>query len=424
MAVFLVLPYLRIQGRPAVLLDLPKREFLLLGARFLATDTVLFMLLMISTLIGVFLVTALLGRVWCGWGCPQTVYMEFLFRPLEYAIEGGPRGVAELDRRGGLQARRVLKYFVFMLLALVLAHTFLAYFVSVETLAVWVRRSPIEHPTSFFIMLGTTAAVFLDFAWFREQTCLVACPYGRLQSVLLDRRSLIVGYDSSRGEPRMKGVGHERRTIAGDCVDCRMCVTTCPTGIDIRDGLQMECLHCTQCIDACDTVMVKIGRPTGLVRYGSRDELERRPSSWLRARVVVYPLVLALSVGLFVAALVSGRSLEVTLLRGSGAPYAQQADGTILHQVRFKLVNRAARQRHVHFELRGADDARLVTAMDPFPLQPDAMGTVSVFVFTPAYGFSDGRRAVAFELSDGSGWHERFDWELLGPQAAPGEATR
>jgi cytochrome c oxidase accessory protein FixG len=416
MVVFLVLPYVRIAGRPAVLLDLPDREFLLFGARFLATDTLLFMLLMISTLIGIFLVTALFGRVWCGWGCPQTVYLEFLFRPIEYAIEGGPRGVQALDRQGGLPPRRLLKLAVFVVLALVLAHTFLAYFVGVDTLAVWVRRSPFEHPTSFLIMLGTTVAVFLDFAWFREQTCLVACPYGRLQSVLLDRRSLIVGYDAARGEPRMKGGGRERPAIAGDCVDCRLCVQTCPTGIDIRDGLQMECIHCTQCADACDRVMVKIGRPPGLIRYGSRDAFERRQRSWMRPRVLLYPLVLLVTGGLFVGALLTRRDLDVTLLRGTGAPYTVQADGTLLHQVRIKLMNRADREREIHIRLLGADDARLVAPLNPYPLAASAMATPSVFVITPATGFARGERDIAFELSDGRGWQERVDWRLLGPE--------
>lgn len=415
MAFFLTLPYVRIHDRPAVLLDLPHREFLLFGARFLATDTVLFMLLMISTLIGIFLVTSLLGRVWCGWGCPQTVYMEFLYRPVEYLIEGGPRGVRALDEKGGLPPRRLLKYAVFLVLAAVLAHTFLAYFVGVDALWRWMHRSPIEHPTSFLVMLGTTAAVFTDFAWFREQTCLVACPYGRLQSVLLDRRSLIVGYDAVRGEPRMKGSVHSLPIVAGDCVDCRMCVQSCPTGIDIRDGLQMECLHCTQCMDACDAVMTKIGRPKGLVRYGSRDTLERRGGSWLRPRIIVYPLVLLVTGGLFLGLLATRHDLDVTLLRGKGEPYVIQPDGTVLHQLRFKFVNRESHPREVTVRLVGADDVRFVLPLNPYPVKPEAMATVSAFVVTPRTGFVNGRRAIAFELSDANGWHEREVWELLGP---------
>ena len=186
MAIFLVVPYLRMNGRPLVLLDLPRRRFDLFGTTFLPTDTVLFQLLFIGVVIAILLFTALFGRVWCGWGCPQTVYMEFLFRPIERFVEGGFLGSRRLDATKGPHVRRLVKHAIFAVVAVVLAHTFLGYFVGVETLARWVRLSPVEHPTAFLVMLGTTALIFLDFAYFREQTCLVACPYGRLQSVLLD----------------------------------------------------------------------------------------------------------------------------------------------------------------------------------------------------------------------------------------------
>ncbi|MCL4865811.1 MAG: cytochrome c oxidase accessory protein CcoG, partial [Gemmatimonadales bacterium] len=300
MVLFFALPYLRIGGKPLVLLDIPRREFTFFGTTFLPTDTLLLMLLMVSIALGIFLLTALLGRVWCGWACPQTVYLEFLFRPIERWVEGGRSGSLQLDReRRHFAPRRLVKYAIYLVLALFLAHTFLAYFVGIEQLLQWVRRSPVEHPTSFLVMAGTTAMIFADFAWFREQTCIVACPYGRLQSVLLDRRSLIVGYDPNRGEPRMRGV-KERAATAGDCIDCGACVLTCPTGIDIRDGLQMECIHCTQCADACDAIMDQVGTPRGLIRYTSQDALAGVPSPRLRPRVVLYPAVMAISLGLLI----------------------------------------------------------------------------------------------------------------------------
>lgn len=190
MLLFFGIPYIQLNDRPLILLDIVKREFTLFGATFLPTDTLLFMLLLLSVVVTIFLLTALFGRVWCGWGCPQTVYMEFLFRPIERLLEGGRSGSLAMDREGRhFHPRRVLKYAIYFVLALFLAHTFLAYFVGVEALAVWVRRSPFEHPTSFLVMAGTTALIFFDFTYFREQTCIVACPYGRWQSVLLDRQS-------------------------------------------------------------------------------------------------------------------------------------------------------------------------------------------------------------------------------------------
>ncbi|MDP2703585.1 MAG: 4Fe-4S binding protein, partial [Candidatus Rokubacteria bacterium] len=222
---FTVLPYLRMSGKPVILLDVVNRRFILFGATFLPTDTMLLMLLLVGLFIGIFLLTAIYGRVWCGWACPQTVYMEFLYRPIERLIEGGPRAQRDLDDRR-LAPQRLLKYAVFGALSMFLAHTFLAYFVGVEALRHWITRSPFEHPAAFLVMAGTTALMFLDFGWFREQVCVVACPYGRFQSALLDRRSLIVGYDFRRGEPRGRlarragdGPGAPPRAL-GDCIDC------------------------------------------------------------------------------------------------------------------------------------------------------------------------------------------------------------
>ena len=217
-ALFSLIPYLRMSGKPLVLLDVVHREFTIAGTTFLPTDTVLLMLLLVAIFVGIFLLTAVYGRVWCGWACPQTVYMEFVYRPLERLIEGtGRRATAAAGRRW--HPRRVAKHAVFLAVSMFLAHTFLAYFVGVEALARWVTRSPVDHPIAFLVMAGTTALMLLDFGFLREQVCLVACPYGRFQSVLLDRRSLIVGYDARRGEPR-GGLGRRKGGGAwGDCVD-------------------------------------------------------------------------------------------------------------------------------------------------------------------------------------------------------------
>ncbi len=418
MFVFFAIPYIRFQGKPLILLDLPRREFTLFGTTFLPTETLLFMLGFLSVGITIFLLTALFGRVWCGWGCPQTVYMEFLFRPLERLIEGGPRGSVQIDQQGGLAPRRLLKYAIYLLLAIFLAHTFLAYFVGIDALKHWVTRPPQQHWTSFLVMAGTTLAIFLDFAWFREQTCLVACPYGRLQSVLLDKRSLIVGYDAVRGEPRAKG-GALRVLNAGDCVDCTMCVQTCPTGIDIRDGLQMECIHCTQCMDACDAVMAKVGKPLGLIRYSSMEELAGKARRLFRLRVMLYPLALSVALGLFTWNLLHRPSAEITVLRVVGAPYTLQSDGTVVSPIRIKIANRAGELQRYQITLTSKDDGRVVVPIDPFPVPAHATASTVVFFELPRTAFVNGEREVTFTVSDGAHFTRALAYRLVGPSPAP-----
>jgi cytochrome c oxidase accessory protein FixG len=420
MFVFFIIPYLKVGGKPLVLLDLPRREFTLLGTTFLSTDTLLFMLLFLSILIGIFLLTALLGRVWCGWGCPQTVYMEFLFRPVERWLERGRSGTLALDREVLPRPRRLLKWTVYLALSLFLAHTFLAYFVGIDRLVEWVQLSPVQHPTAFLTMASTTAAIMFDFTYFREQTCLVACPYGRLQSVLLDRQSLIVGYDIRRGEPRAKGT-KERSVGAGDCIDCGACVVTCPTGIDIRDGLQMECIHCTQCADACDDIMDRVGKPRGLIRYTTRDQLEGRPTKLLRPRVILYPAALVATLGLLAYSLGNQRDADVTILRGIGAPYTIDADDRVVNQIRVRVTNRGSVPRRYTIELLGAGDARVIAPENPLPVAAGELRTTSLFIVAPRSLFRRGERAIELRITDDVGLSAGYPYTLIGPSDAGGD---
>jgi len=415
MLVFFLIPHLRMGGKPLILLDIPRRQFTLFGTTFLPTDTLLLMLLLASIIIAIFLLTALFGRVWCGWACPQTVYMEFLFRPIERWAEGGRSGSLALDKQHrNFHPRRLLKYAIYAVLALFLAHTFLAYFVGTEALAQWIRRSPAEHPTSFFVMAGTAVAIFGDFAYFREQTCLVACPYGRMQSVLLDRQSLIVAYDPTRGEPRMKG--KTRPTGAGDCIDCGACVVTCPTGIDIRDGLQMECIHCTQCADACDDIMTRVGKPKGLIRYSSRELLEGHKRHLIRPRTVLYPLALAVFLGGFTYALATRDAADVTVLGGQGEPFMIQADGRIANQVRVKIANRTNADHDYRIEVVGAADGSVVVPQNPLRVAAGESAVTPLFVLLPRSAFHDGEHRVTVRVSDGAGFSTDAAYRLVGPE--------
>jgi len=412
---YLAIPHLRMNGKPWMLFDLPRRQFTFFGTTFMPTDSILLMLLMVGILLGIFLLTALLGRAWCGWGCPQTVYMEYLFRPLERLIEGDYVTQHRMDRAGGFKPRRLVKHLLFLLISIVLANTFLAYWVGTDTLLVWITGSPPDHLAGFLVMLVTSGLVFVDFAYFREQTCIVACPYGRFQSVLLDTDSLIVAYDRRRGEPRKKLRKGKRAEESGDCIDCNHCVAVCPTGIDIREGLQLECIHCTQCIDACDDVMDKIGYPRGLVRYGSQSEIETGRRRFFRPRLVFYPALLALIFGLMAMQLAARESAEVTMLRGLGDPYAVLNDGGISNAVRIKIWNRANETRSYWLRLDEPENARMIAPLNPLVVEGGKMASAGVFVVAGREEFSRGFAQAVFAITDSVEFSEQRECRLLGP---------
>ena len=406
---FVALPHLRMNGKPPILLDLPNRQFTFFGVTFLPTDTLLLALLFLSFFIGIFLTTALFGRIWCGWGCPQTVYMELVYRPIERLFDG--KSYRDGGRTPVHPMRRAAKYALFLLISLALAHTFLAYFVSSDTLAQWMTRSPFEHPTAFIVVAVVTALMMLDFCVFREQVCTLMCPYGRLQSVLLDRQSLIVSYDAKRGEPRGK-----RRAGAesGDCVDCRLCVLTCPTGIDIREGLQMECINCTQCIDACDSVMDRLKRPRGLIRYSSQEAIEGGRRRLVRPRVVLYPLLLAIVLSLFGLALTGRSPVDVSFLRRRGSVFTVLDSGAVANIVHLKLTNRGAEDRTYNVSV--ADEGIGMSCSDlPLRIGPGGSASAVLHVTVPRDRFKGGRSEVTFMVSDDAGFAREFDHQVLGP---------
>ncbi len=419
---YTALPFIRIHGRPAVLLDVPARQFTIFGFTFLPTDTLLLALALVGILLSFFMLTALVGRIWCGWACPQTVYMEFLFRPIERLFEG-TAGRGGRPKRPPSSARLVGKYVVSFVLCLFVANTFLAYFVGVETLSRWVTRSPFAHPAPFLIVAAVTALMMFDFMYFREQMCILVCPYGRLQSVLLDRDSLIVAYDARRGEPRGKA-SLAREGKAGDCVDCGRCVTTCPTGIDIRDGLQMECINCTQCMDACDDVMRRLGRKPGLIRYSSQNRDAGVGRHLLRARTVIYPLLLAAVFSAFIVVFLGKQDVDAVLLRNPGQPYIlvphEGGDG-VRNVFRVKLTNRTSERLPVELELQAPEGAQIVAGHSRVVLAPGEVQVAPLTIEAPATTFFGKGQAglridVRREDGDAIG---AVDGKMLGPLAPP-----
>ncbi len=417
-AFFVTLPHLRVAGKPPLLIDIPARQLIVLGHTFLPTDTVLLALGMLSVFLSIMTVTTLAGRVWCGWGCPQTVYMEFLFRPIDRFFEG-TRGHGGKPRKSLSGLASIARIAIYVVLSMALAHTFLSYFVGTDRLAMWIRSSPFQHPAAFLVMSVTTIAMLFDFLFFREQLCLIACPYGRFQSVMLDRRSLIVGYDTVRGEPRGKvqkqaAVDQPR----GDCVDCNLCVAVCPTGIDIRNGLQMECINCTQCIDACNGVMQKLGRPLGLIRYSSQDGLSGKKSSKLRPRMLLYPALLIVALSAFTYVLLTKSTFDVSTVRGAGNPYTKIDVRQLQNSFKLRLVNRSAEDQQYQVSiLQPAGAALEVLSPEALQMTPGQNRLIPMSIQFPAsVTAATGRATAIIEVSDGQGNRREVECQLLGPK--------
>lgn len=338
--IFLGLPWININGHPAILLDIAHRRFSLFGLTFWAHEAPILILVLLSFVLGIGLITALFGRIWCGWACPQTVFIDSLFKRIEESLEGTGLARKRFDEQK-LSVKKMaikgIKWGIFLLISLVITHSFLAYFVGAKHVLQMMTQSPNENLKSFLVVIFSTAIILFDFGWFREQFCIIACPYGRFQSVLMDENSIVVAYDKNRGEPRKKD--RNDTAFTGDCINCYRCVQVCPTGIDIRRGTQMECIMCTACIDACDDVMSKINKPKGLIRYDSENALEGIKTKFLRFRTIIYTILLSIVLSVL-AFLVSHRNMTpIHSSRMANPPYIVLNDGNIQNQFTFTIHN-------------------------------------------------------------------------------------
>jgi cytochrome c oxidase accessory protein FixG len=342
-AFYVVTPLVHVGGKPAIQLDVAHRRFFLFGATFNAQDFWMVLFLALSFAFGLLAVTAWRGRVWCGWACPQTVFLEGVYRPIERFFEGSREQRIKFDA-GPMTARKALlraaKYAVYLFVSLNIAHAAAAIFVGPREFLAMITEGPALHGTAFFLVMGFTAVLMFNFTWFREQFCVVLCPYGRLQSVLHDKDSITVSYFERRGEPRGKLVKAPEAAPRGDCVDCNRCVAVCPTGIDIRNGLQMECVACLQCVDACDEIMTKVKRPTGLIGFASHNELAGLQRRVLRPRVLVYSFLTLAALTALGVSLATRTPFESNVLRTKGSnPFV--IDGEVIRNpLEIHLVNK------------------------------------------------------------------------------------
>jgi cytochrome c oxidase accessory protein FixG len=345
LAVFLTIPFIKVHDQPWIMLNVLERKFILFGMIFWPQDFFIFGFAMLTFVVFIILFTVAFGRIFCGWVCPQTIFMEMVFRKIEYFIDGDftkQRQLKEMPWNAFKIRKRVTKFVAFFGLSYFIANYFLAYLISMDVV-LDMYKHPGEHIGTIIPLLIFTSVFFFVYWWFREQACIVVCPYGRLQGVLLDKNSIVVAYDKVRGEPRGKAKSETEISTHGDCIDCKACVRVCPTGIDIRNGTQLECVNCTACIDACDDIMDSINKPKGLVRYASHNSITDKVGLKFNARLKGYTAVLSILIIVLSVLVFTRKDVDVTLMRVSGMSYQKYSDGRFSNLYNLKLANKTRR---------------------------------------------------------------------------------
>jgi len=342
---FVIMPFLKISGNPVLLINIIDRKFFILGQPFYLQDFFILALGAVASVIFVMLFTVVFGRIFCGWICPQTLFMEMIFRKIEYWIEGDRNKQMKLNKQAWDEEKirkRALKWSVFLLISMLISHIMFMYIVGYEETFRIILSGPAKYPTNFIVMLVFTGIFYFVFAWFREQVCTLVCPYGRLQGVLIDKHTVNVYYDFKRGEGRAKWRNGENRSAVGkgDCIDCQQCVVVCPTGIDIRNGQQLECINCTVCIDACDEVMEKVGIPKGLIRYATEAEIENQEQFKFTARMKATTVALFVLIGVLCGLMYDRGSVEAKFIRPAGSAYFVR-DGKITNTFTYTILNKS-----------------------------------------------------------------------------------
>ncbi|MFI0428114.1 cytochrome c oxidase accessory protein CcoG [Mariniflexile sp. HMF6888] len=427
LAFLLFAPFLKINGNQFLMFNVLERRFNIFGFPFWPQDFHLFVISMIIGVVFITLFTVAFGRIFCGWICPQTIFMEMVFRRIEYWIEGD-RGKQIRLAKQSWNAEKIrkkgLKLIIFLFISFLIANVFLAYLIGSDKLISYITDNPLKHISTLISLLIFTAVFYFVFAWFREQVCVIACPYGRLQGVLLDNKSIVVAYDHKRGEGengRKKIRKNEDRHALGygDCIDCFQCVHVCPTGIDIRNGTQLECVNCTACIDECDSIMDSVNLPKGLIRYASEDNIEKKTPFKLTARMKGYMAVLTILVGLLIGMLFLRNDVEATVLRLPGQLFEHKENNIISNVFTYKLINKTTNDiEDVSFKLLSHKGTlKLVATSNSFTVPKSGIAKGTLFVEINNAALTGDRNRIKIGVYQGDKLIETTTANFLGPRS-------
>jgi len=417
-------PFIKVNGNQLLLFNVLERRFNVFGFPFWPQDFYLVVLCMVIGVVFVALFTVVFGRIFCGWICPQTIFMELVFRRIEYLIDGDRNAQIKLDKQpwdAEKIRKRLLKWSIFFIISFAIANVFLAYLSGSDSLIEMVKEGPGSHRGTLIALLIFTAVFYFIYVWFREQVCIIACPYGRLQGALLDDKSIIVAYDHVRGEKeagRGKVIKKENRLLSGkgDCIDCKLCIAVCPTGIDIRNGTQLECINCSACIDECNTVMDKVGLPKGLIRYASEDEITKKARFVFTARMKGYTAVLAILTGIFIGMLFLRNDVEATVLRLPGQLFEHK--GSVISNVyTYKIINKTSADfNNVHFALVGIKGAVKLVGKPDFKVPKEGMVQGTLFVEITPELLNGDKTKIILEVYENNTLIGTENTNFLGPR--------